>query len=98
MAKLTDKYGSSSFHGTTIRTTYNKLKKAIGEPQCECNDGRDKTNFDWSCETKDGTFFTIYDWKQYKELGLDERVEFHIGTSKGFESTKAKNELLTLLN
>ena len=98
MAKSTEKFGSSSFHGVTIRTTYNKLKKAIGKPQCEYNDGSDKTNFDWSCETKDGTYFTIYDWKEYRKLKLNEYVEFHIGTDKGFESTKAKNELLVLLN
>jgi len=93
MAKLTDNFVLTSFHGVTIHTSYNKLVEAIGKPQCEDNSGEDKVNFDWDCETEDGIFFTIYDWKEYRSLDLDEIIEFHIGGKSQYDCVLAKDEL-----
>jgi len=98
MIKLTDKSANStSFHDTVIRTTVSKLRKAIGDPQGDYNNGDDKTNFDWTCETSDGEVFTIYDWKEYRKISEDEVIEFHIGGRNGIVTEKAKRELLEVL-
>lgn len=87
----------TSFQDVTITTTVKKLIEKIGEPQYKQNSGEDKVNFEWVCETKDGTVFTIYDWKEYRELILDETIEFHIGSHSEEISNKAQFELLILL-
>lgn len=101
MAKLadgnSDSNRGSSFHGTVINTTVSKLRKAVGDPQGEYNDGSDKCNFDWECETDNGTPFTIYDWKQYREISEDENIEFHIGGYNKIDTEIAKDELLLQL-
>ena len=97
MAKLSNKSANgTSFHGVEIRTSVNRLKKVVGEPQWEDNSGYDKVNFDWTCETIDGDVFTIYDWKHYRSLGANEIVNFHIGSHRGYVSNQAKRELLAL--
>jgi hypothetical protein len=98
MAKLTEQSADgTSFHGTTIRTTVNKIAEAIGEPQYEDNTGSDKTNFDWLCETEDGEVFTIYDWKEYRSIHGEELVDFHIGGYDKIVTEKAKRELLDII-
>ena len=98
MVKLTEKSTSgTSFHGTTITTTPQKLIDALGEPQFRDNSGQDKTNFDFDCETGDGDVFTIYDWKEYRPLKMDEIVNFHIGGKTKFITMKAQTELAKLL-
>lgn len=98
MAKHTKKSTSgTSFHGTTIRTTVGKLKQLFPRSYYEQNNGEDKCNYDFSLETEDGDVFTIYDWKEYRPIGNDETIEFHIG---GFSSTvtvQSKNELIKML-
>jgi hypothetical protein len=98
MAKLTEKsvYGTS-FHGTTITTTLQKLIDALGEPQFGDNSGQDKSNFDFICETEDGDVFTIYDWKEYRPLKMNEIVDFHIGGKSKFVTMTAKTELANIL-
>ena len=98
MAKLSNKNASTSFHNTTIKTTVNKLTNALGEAQCINNTGDDKVNFDWNCETEDGDVFTIYDWKEYRPIGLNEMIEFHIGGESKSITEQAKMELLDVLN
>ena len=97
MIKLIDRFESTSFHDTIIRTTVSKLRKAIGDPQGEQNDGNDKTNFDWNCETSDGKVFTIYDWKEYRKISENEIIEFHIGGNNKLVTEQAKRELLEIL-
>jgi hypothetical protein len=85
------------FYNVTIKTTVNELKRVLGEPSYQGNDGKEKVNFDWACETEDGEVVTIYDWKSYKVLDLNEEIEFHLGgRSKDF-TLKGKEELETLL-
>ena len=98
MAKLSSiSAGGTSFHGHVITTTVSKLREVIGDPQCECNDGSDKTNFDWTCETEGGQVFTIYDWKYYRELDEDEYVDFHIGAANSVIAHQAVQELRKIL-
>jgi hypothetical protein len=98
MAKLSNKSCSgTSFHHVTVSTTVNELTKALGEAQCIGNSGDDKVNFDWTCETSDGRVFTIYDWKEYRPIGLDEVIEFHIGARDWKTSADALEELEALL-
>ena len=97
MAKLSNKNDETSFHFTTITTTVNKLTEALGEAQCIDNTGDDKVNFDWNCETEDGEVFTIYDWKEYRRIGLSDRIEFHIGGKDKSITEKAKRELLEII-
>jgi hypothetical protein len=98
MAKLSNKNAETSFHDTTIRTTVSKLEQVIGRAQDSSNSGDDKTNYDWGCETEDGDVFTIYDWKEYRPIGSNEVIEFHIGGKTKSITEQAKMELLAILN
>jgi len=86
----------SSFHGITIDTTVNKLIEAIGEPMWENNTGEDKSNYDFSFEVEDFEVF-VYDWKEYRRIGPNEPIEFHIGTDTRMQSLIALEELKKLL-
>lgn len=97
MAKLTNKsVAGTSFHDTTITTTLSKLIIALGEPQHLQNDGSDKTNVNYKCETENGDVFTIYDWKEYRSIGMNEIIEFHIGGNSRSVTEQAKKELFSL--
>jgi hypothetical protein len=86
----------SSFHGQTITTTVNKLIKAIGEPMYVDNSGEDKSNYDFSFMVQDFEAF-VYDWKEYRPIGPNEVIDFHIGTDTPMQSLIAKEELEQLL-
>jgi len=82
MLKQPEKFKPSSFHGTTIRLKPSQLIDYCTGNNIiyyECNTGENKTNYDFDFETKDGTYFTVYDWKEYRTLGLNEVVNWHIG-------------------
>jgi len=97
--KLSSKSANmTSFHGSVIKTTVNKLIEKIGKPQYGSNDGEDKINFDWVCETSLGSVYTIYDWKEYRPLDLNEEIEFHIGGFSNHDTEFARQELEKLLN
>ena len=87
----------TSFFGTTIRTTVNELIENIGEPNFEENTGKDKVNFEWELETESGKVFTIYDWKEYRPIGWDEEIEFHIGGMNRGACEEALEELERLI-
>jgi hypothetical protein len=88
----------TSFHDTTFTTSVANLRKILGGPQSEQNDGEDKVNFDWTMETEDGTVFTVYDWKEYRPLEEDEEVEWHVGGRSRADTEKALNEIAEALN
>lgn len=95
MATKTSKSSNgTSFHNTIITTTVNKLKSVLGEPDHEDNTGQDKSNFDFVGETKDNKVFTVYDWKEYRPIGEDEEINFHIGGFCQLDTIAAKEELL----
>jgi hypothetical protein len=94
MVKKTNKStDETSFHGITIKTTLGRLRAAFGDPQWESNDGEDKTNIDYNLETPDGDVFTVYDWKNYRPIGEDEVLDFHIGADSNRIAFQAKNEM-----
>lgn len=98
-ARLYLKNGNgTSFHDTTFTATVEDLRKILGEPDFVQNDGRDKTNFDWTMVTEDETVFTVYDWKEYRELKEDEQIEWHVGGHSRLATEKALNEIKEALN
>lgn len=84
----------TSFHDTTFSATVQDLRKALGEPDCEQNDGEDKVNFEWVLETDDGEVFTVYDWKEYHVLDEEmEDIDWHIGGNSRRVTEKAREEI-----
>jgi hypothetical protein len=49
-------------------------------------------------ENEDEEIITIYDWKMYREVGIDEEIEWNIGGHNKQSTEKAKEEILNLLN
>jgi hypothetical protein len=83
----------TSFHDTTFDCSISTLRKILGEPQYECNDGSDKVNFDWTMETDEGDVFTVYDWKEYRALNENELIQWHIGGMSKRITDQAKREI-----
>ena len=83
----------TSFHNTTFSATVQDLRKILGIPRDEQNDGEDKVNFEWVMETDDGEVFTVYDWKEYRKLEEDEEIEWHIGGDSGRITEQALEEI-----
>ena len=99
MKKLTDLnlVNGTSFHGVVINTSIKKLKSVLGEPTIQDNTGEDKVNVEWGVITKHGIVGTIYDWKEYRRLGENDIVQFHIGGKTEEDTLKVKNELIKLI-
>ena len=99
MKKLTDLnlLNGTSFHGVVINTSIKKLKSVLGEPTIQDNTGEDKVNVEWGVITKQGIVGTIYDWKEYRRLGENDIVQFHIGGKTEEDTLKVKNELVKLI-
>ena len=94
MIKKTEQSANgTSFHSITIKTTLGKLRAAFGDPQGEYNDGSDKSNIDYVLETSNGDVFTVYDWKEYRPIGEDEVLDFHIGAYTNHIAFEAKQEM-----
>ena len=98
MLKKTSKdvFGTS-FHLSTVRASVNELTKIIGEPAYESNDGEDKVNIEWELEDDNGDVVTIYDWKEYRKIGYDEQIEWHIGGMSKNITDNAKREIEYML-
>jgi hypothetical protein len=98
MLKKTSKdvFGTS-FHLSTVRASVNELIKVIGEPTYESNDGEDKVNIEWELEDDNGDVVTIYDWKEYRKIGYDEQIEWHIGGMSRDITDNAKGEIEYML-
>ena len=103
-------FKASSYHGVAIHTSPRKLlqladdliqRGKAGDTEIalyyDGNTGEDKTNFDFQFNTSEGYFFTVYDWKEYRPIGLDEAIEFHIGGLNELETWVAKKELIKYL-
>lgn len=96
--KQTDKSANgTSFHSHTFSATVRDLRKALGEPYCEQNDGEDKVNFEWIMETEAGDVFTVYSWKEYRKIAEDEDIEWHIGGHSEEVTKAALEEIKTVL-
>ena len=93
----TETSGTSFFDHTFIATV-DQLIKVFGEPVYDGNDGEDKVNFEWCLKTRQGMVFTIYDWKEYRPLGYDDKIEWHIGAHNKATSAIAHSLITTSLN
>lgn len=89
--------GEASFHGVTLKATPQQLIDLFSNSVYEQNDGRDKTNFDFTLETESGKVFTIYDWKEYRPLRMDEVVEWHVGAKSLSVSIEGRDEVVAML-
>jgi hypothetical protein len=89
--------GGTSFHYSTVRASVNELIKIIGEPTYESNDGEDKVNIEWELEDDNEDVVTIYDWKEYRKIGYDEKIEWHIGGMSKNITDNAKREIEYML-
>jgi hypothetical protein len=87
----------TSYHDTTIVTTPRKLVELFPRSYSEQNDGQDKVNFDFVLENSNGDVFTIYDWKEYRPIGMDEQIQFHIGGFSREVTEQSKEDLLKML-
>jgi hypothetical protein len=98
MLKSTSKSANgTSFHHSTVRASVNELTKIIGEPTYESNDGEDKVNIEWELEDDNGDVITIYDWKEYRKIGYDEQIEWHVGGMSKNITDNAKGEIEYML-
>jgi hypothetical protein len=89
--------GGTSFHGSEIHTTAGKLKSLFPHSYEGSNDGRDKTNYDFTLEDAEGNVVTIYDWKEYRPIADDEMIYFHIGGKSETITEKAREYLETVI-
>lgn len=83
----------TSFHGYTIITSYNKLKKVLGPPTYVEEDVDEKTQYEWAVETIDGIKGYIYDWKEYRKIKKTADIIWHIGGKDGESCQKIKDAL-----
>lgn len=81
----------TSFHGSIIYTTVEKLVSLFGEPIHE-TDNKSKVQYEWYL-TVDDTPFKLYDWKEYRHYRKDEIIGFHIGAHSKFESIRAEKAM-----
>lgn len=98
MARSTKQLSDGTlFHGVKISATPAELTKLFPNDFEEQNDGKSKTNFDFSLETDDGIFFTIYDWKICRPLKMNETIDWNIGAFRSETTKKAAKEINALL-
>lgn len=87
-------YGGTSFHNIEFKASPRDLIDLYGQPTYLDNTGSDKINFEWEMKTDDGRVFSIYDWKEYRELELDEQIDWHIGAHDKATSIDAQYEIM----
>lgn len=97
MKKTLQSVIGTCFHDGVFTATPTEVKAICGKPSMSQNNGRDKCNYEWDMETEDGTVFTVYDWKEYRRLGQDEPIEWHIGAFDTTGSQKALDEIKAAL-
>ena len=93
MKPTTQSTGGTSFHHTVINYSVATLRKVLGEPIYDRNDGEDKVNYEWEMETDNGDVFTVYDWKEYRKINENEKIEWHIGGHGRAAAEQAKREI-----
>ena len=87
----------TSFHGTTILATPKQIFSILGAPDDDSNTGEDKVNYEWVRKTAAGDVFTVYDWKEYRQIGWDQKVEWHMGATSKAVSASAKAAIANLM-
>lgn len=97
LRKSESKAIGTSFHGITIRGSVNQLSEVIGE-YSKLNSGDGKVVYQWILETEENEVVTIYDWKMYREVGMDEEIEWNVGGHSKKSTEKTREKILKLLN
>jgi len=98
MTKTELSSNGTSFFYVTIHASINSLRQVLGDPTRFNNTGEDKINAGWTCVNDEGNVCTVYDWKEYRVIGENEMIEFHIGGLSHSDTRIAKDELLTQLS
>lgn len=86
----------TAYHGVNIHTTAQKLTDVLGKPIC----GGDKVNYEWDVKAEhEGREIvaTVYDWKE-GNIGLDDKIYFHIGGTNASDEAIVKDYIETLLS
>jgi len=88
----------SSWWGTTLLTSVEQLRIALGDPETISNDGDDKINYEWVKAIRIDTLdkeivFTVYDWKTYRPISEVEAIDWHIG-GKSKEETEMVKKMI----
>jgi len=94
MKKTEKSANGTSFHDVTITASINDLTRLLGEPTYVGDFSEDKVTVEWICETQEGEVVTIYDWKEYRSIGKDEKIEFHLGGHSKMHTLDAKDEII----
>jgi hypothetical protein len=92
--------GGTSFHGTYLETTVNKLIELFGEPQFSPNDEdaiKEKSQYDWTLADEKNNVVTIYDWKEYRVIDKNELISFHIGGFNQIDTLNALKYIIGLM-
>jgi hypothetical protein len=98
MKKTSKSPNVTSFYNDVFNASVSDLRKILGIPFSETNDGQDKVNFEWVMENEKGEVFTVYDWKEYRVLNEDELIVWHIGGHSSLSTGLAVNEIARALN
>ena len=86
----------TSFHGSTFKATPKQLVETIGEIT-NGRSGDGKVGMEWIRELDSAEVITIYDWKYYRNIDMDEEIEWNIGGRNKITTEEAKEKILTLL-
>jgi hypothetical protein len=95
MKKTKKTTNGTSFHDSIIRASINQLNDCLWQGTFYGFD--DKVSWEWECELENGKVFTIYDWKEYRKLGKDELVNWHIGGVNRMVTQQAYSEIIKAL-
>jgi len=87
---------NTSIHGTTLKASANQLINLIGE-MTHHNSIDGKVTMEWVRELNTADVFTIYDWKYYRDIDMDEEIEWSIGGRNKIITEQAKEELIKLM-
>lgn len=68
----------TSFHGDVFSASVSDLRRILGLPLYELNNGEDKVNFVWELATSSGDLFRVYDWNEYRVLDENEIIDWCI--------------------
>jgi hypothetical protein len=93
MKKTNKSAAGTSFHDIKFTASINDLTRLLGEPTYT-GGSEDKVTVEWICETQEGEVVTIYDWKEYRSIGKDEKIEFHLGGRSKMHTLDAKDEII----
>ena len=82
----------TSYHGVDVRATSEQLENVEGL-RISCwglDDVDDKVQIEFDVSIDDELVGYIYSWKEYRELDVFDRLDFHIGATSYRDSIRIK--------